>query len=120
MGSHERNVLGRRFGKHIQSLRCARGFTQEMLAEASDLSPDTIRRLESRSHCFAPSLLTISKLCKGLGISMGTLFMAFDMRDAHRRAEEVVDSIDFLAEDEVEALLRFFLLLKRRGSGDAA
>lgn len=92
-----------------------------MLAEASDLAPDTVRRLESRRHCFAPSLLTVAKLCKGLEISMGMLFTTFDKRDwrdRHRRAEEVVDSLDFLEEDEVEVLLRFFRLLKRRSPDD--
>lgn len=46
------------FGSHVRMLRCARGLTQEVLAELSKLSADTIRRLERGS--FSPSLDTLS------------------------------------------------------------
>ena len=51
--------------------------TQEQLAERSGLAADTIRRLEKSN--FSPSLKTLRKLCAGLGISLGTLFQAFEL-----------------------------------------
>src|SRR5690606_37047487 len=57
---------GRPFGQHVRSLRRARGQTQEVLADRSGLSTDTIRRLEHGS--FSPSLETLKKLCTGRGL----------------------------------------------------
>ncbi|MFO7568117.1 MAG: helix-turn-helix transcriptional regulator [Enhygromyxa sp.] len=73
------------FGKHVKSLRRARGHTQEVLAERSGLSPDTIRRLEHGS--FSPSLDTLRKLCVGLGISLSCLFETFELGDHNPRRE---------------------------------
>ncbi|HLT35877.1 MAG TPA: helix-turn-helix transcriptional regulator, partial [Enhygromyxa sp.] len=50
-------MSGRPFGRHVRSLRRARGMTQEVLAQRSGLSADTIRRLEHGS--FSPSLETL-------------------------------------------------------------
>lgn len=68
---------GKRFGGHVRSLRRARGQTQEVLAERSGLSADTIRRLEHGS--FSPSLETLRKLCVGLDLMMSTLFESFEL-----------------------------------------
>ena len=76
------------FGKHIKSLRRARGMTQEDLAERSGLSADTIRRLEQGA--FSPSLGTLAKLCTGLVLTLTTLFEAFDLGDRNDR-QELVD-----------------------------
>ncbi|HLT36771.1 MAG TPA: helix-turn-helix transcriptional regulator, partial [Enhygromyxa sp.] len=62
---------GRHFGRHVRSLRRARGMTQEVLAQRSGLSADTIRRLEHGS--FSPSLETLRKLCHGLDLMLSTL-----------------------------------------------
>src|SRR5690606_7624100 len=79
---------GREFGKHVRSLRRARGMTQEVLAERSGLSADTIRRLEHGS--FSPSLETLRKLCLGLDLRLSSMFEAFELgtRDETR---ELVD-----------------------------
>ena len=50
----------RNFGRHIRSLRKARGMTQERLAEKCGVAVDTIRRLETGS--FSPSLDTLTKV----------------------------------------------------------
>ena len=73
------------FGKHVRSLRRARGQTQEDLAHTSGLSADTIRRLEHGS--FSPSLTTLVKLCKGLGLRLSTLFEAFELGTVDERRE---------------------------------
>src|SRR5690606_31169914 len=68
---------GRPFGQHVRSLRRARGMTQEVLAERSRLSADTIRRLEHGS--FSPSLDTLKKLCTGLSLPLSRLFESFEL-----------------------------------------
>lgn len=79
-----------RFGRHVRSLRKARGLTQEALAERSGLSADTIRRLEHGG--FSPSLDTVTKLCAGLDLMASTLFMSFEtgVRD---QAQELIDLV---------------------------
>jgi len=51
--------------------------TQEVLAERSRLSADTIRRLEHGS--FSPSLDTLKKLCTGLSLPLSRLFESFEL-----------------------------------------
>lgn len=75
------------FGKYVKRLREARGMTQEQLAERAGLAADTIRRLEYTD--FSPSLRTLRKLCKALGISVGTLFSGFEMSEAEPSYEEL-------------------------------
>ena len=68
------------FGKYVKRLREVRGLTQEELAERTDLAADTVRRLERQE--FSPSLRTLRKLCRGLGISVGVLFTGFELPEA--------------------------------------
>ena len=79
---------GRNFGRHVRSLRRARGMTQEVLAERSALSADTIRRLEHGS--FSPSLETLRKLCVGLDLMLSTLFESFEL-GARNESRELAD-----------------------------
>lgn len=81
---------GRNFGRHVRSLRRARGMTQEVLAERSGLSADTIRRLEHGS--FSPSLDTLRKLCVGLDLMLSTLFESFEL-GARNETRELIDLI---------------------------
>ena len=74
-----RCVDKRAFGRHVRQLRRARGQTQEALAEGTQLSADTIRRLEHGS--FSPSLETLGKVCDGLDLDLSTLFGSFELRD---------------------------------------
>lgn len=62
--------------------------TQEVLAERSGLSADTIRRLEHGS--FSPSLETLRKLCSGLDLQLSTLFESYEL-GARDEARELVD-----------------------------
>lgn len=79
---------GRSFGRHVRSLRRARGMTQEVLAERCGLSADTIRRLEHGS--FSPSLDTLRKLCAGLDLMLSTLFESYEL-GARNEARELID-----------------------------
>lgn len=71
------DAFGIEFGRHVRSLRRARGFTQAVLAERAGLSEDTIRRLEHGT--FSPSLRTVNQLVGGLGLPLRTLFEAMDV-----------------------------------------
>jgi transcriptional regulator with XRE-family HTH domain len=65
------------FGAHVKRLREVRRLTQEQLAERSGLASDTIRRLEHQD--FSPSLRTLRKICKGMGLSLGAMFTSFEL-----------------------------------------
>nr|WP_258183095.1 helix-turn-helix transcriptional regulator [Enhygromyxa salina] len=95
------------FGQHVKRLREARSLTQEQLAERSDLAPDTIRRLEHQD--FSPSLKTLRKVCRGLKISLTTLFASFELSHPH----PVVNDIAALLGDRSEATCRAALRLLR-------
>lgn len=66
----------KRFGRHLRSLRTARGLTQEGLAERADLSADTVRRLEAGA--FSPSMVTMVKVSKGLRLRFSTIMTSFE------------------------------------------
>jgi transcriptional regulator with XRE-family HTH domain len=72
-----REAGGRGFGRHVRTLRKARGLTQDALAERCGLSTDTIRRLEQGS--FSPSLNTLRKLAGGLDLLLSTLFEGYEL-----------------------------------------
>ena len=59
------------FGRRVKALRVERGWTQEQMAEYADLSSDGVRRLEYGQY--NPSLATLKKVAKGLGIPIGVL-----------------------------------------------
>lgn len=65
------------FGRYVRRLREVRNLTQDRLAELSDLTGDTIRRLEH--HQFSPSLRTLYKVCNGLNITLSALFVSFEL-----------------------------------------
>lgn len=96
-------MSGPTFGKHVRSLRRARGMTQEVLAERSGLSADTIRRLEHGS--FSPSLETLRKLCDGLGMRLGSLFESYDL-GARDETQELVDLVACRTTAEIELAIR--------------
>lgn len=84
----DEDQLNRHFGRHVRSLRRARGMTQEVLAIRSGLSADTIRRLEHGN--FSPSLDTLRKLCLGLDLMLSTLFESYEC-GGEGETREIVD-----------------------------
>lgn len=89
---------GPKFGRHVRSLRRARGLTQEVLAERSGLSADTIRRLEHGA--FSPSLETLRKLCVGLDLNLSTLFEGFEL-GTRNEGRELADLLAFRTSREL-------------------
>lgn len=86
-----RTSLRRKFGENVRALRHSRGLTQEVLAERCDLSVDAVRRIEWGT--ISPSLDTLSKLGRGLAISLRTLFDTFE----RERRDDVAELCDFLS-----------------------
>lgn len=102
------NEYAREFGKHVRSLRRARGITQDVLAQRSGVSADTIRRIEHGS--FSASIDTLRKLCSGLGLQPSTLFESFELgRNDERR--ELLDLISSRSPRELTMLARVIRVL---------
>ncbi len=68
-------------------MREVRRLTQEELAERSDLAADTIRRLEHQE--FSPSLRTLRKVCRGLGLSISAMFNSFQLEHPSERLARI-------------------------------
>ncbi|HVI00878.1 MAG TPA: helix-turn-helix transcriptional regulator [Enhygromyxa sp.] len=96
------------FGKHVRSLRRARGVTQDALANRSGLSADTIRRIEHGS--FSASIDTLRKLCAGLGVAPSTLFESFELGRTDER-RELFDLISSRGSDELALVARVVRVL---------
>ena len=60
-----------RFGAAVQKLRFGRGFSQEELAERANLHRSYVADIERGAR--NPTLITIKKLAKGLGVSNADL-----------------------------------------------
>lgn len=102
------DIDGVRFGQHVRSLRLARGFTQEALAERAGLSPDTIRRLEAGG--FSPSLATLVKMARGLDLRLSTLISAYELWTVPVE-QEVADLLVGRTEDKVRLALEVLKVL---------
>ena len=62
----------KKFGINLKKLRLAKGFSQEELANSSEVSLPQITRIER--GVVNPTLCTIKSLAKGLEIRTGDLF----------------------------------------------
>ena len=109
-----RCVDKRAFGRHVRQLRRARGQTQEVLAEDTGLSADTIRRLEHGS--FSPSLETLGKVCNGLDLQLSTLFGSFELRDRDID-REVADALMGLSDCQRDTVLKIARHLRDHALG---
>ena len=59
------------FGRKLRRMRLQNEWSQEQLAERSELSYDTIRRMEAGR--FGPSLKTLRKLSEAFGLAIADL-----------------------------------------------
>lgn len=91
------------FGRHVRSLRRARGLTQDRLAASSGIAVDSVRRIEQGR--FAPSLTTLVGLCRGLGLRMSTLFEAFEVGERDEQAE-LIDLVAGRSRRQLEMAIR--------------
>jgi len=65
-------TIKKKFGVHLFLLRNAAGMTQSRLAEITNLSVDSISRIERGER--APSLESIEKISNALKVSLSALF----------------------------------------------
>lgn len=86
----ERPQAGLTVGEYVRKLRLARALTQESLAERASLSTDTVRRIEGER--MSPTIDTIRKLCRGLDVSLATLFAGLEQG----RRDDVAELADYL------------------------
>src|SRR5690554_3811973 len=82
--------------------------TQELLAQRSDLSPDTIRRMEHGS--FSPSIQTLRKLCIGFKLQLSTLFESLELGHGDER-RELLDLLSGRSPAELARLARIMRFL---------
>lgn len=61
-----------KFGERVKELRTRQGFTQEQFSYQCDINRTYMGAIERGEKC--PSLLTITKIAKGLNISLKELF----------------------------------------------
>ena len=65
-----------KFGQRVRELRVAAGFTQESLAEASDLHPNYVGRVERGERNV--SLLNIAAIARALHVTVSDLLRGVD------------------------------------------
>ena len=91
--------------------------TQEVIAERSGLSADTIRRLEHGN--FSPSLDTLRKLCDGLDLMLSTLFASFEIGEADH-GSEIADLLSKMTPRKLRLSLRLLRSLAEDDEDEAA
>jgi len=65
----------KKLGEHIKKIRELKGITAAELARRCFMEKPNIHKLENGK--FNPSAFYLSKICKGLGISLQELFSGF-------------------------------------------
>lgn len=96
----------KKIGKFIAKKRQAKGFTQETLAEALDISNRSVSKWE-RGICL-PDAKNMSNLCKTLGITYNELLNGTDasQHDANLSADQTVACVITYAEKQLTRLRR--------------
>lgn len=70
--SEEDRISGRVLGARLREMRLQAGISAQALAEASEVSIDTIRSLET-GRVAAPSFMTIARIAGALSLSLDEL-----------------------------------------------
>lgn len=96
-------IDAKQFGQHLRSLRKARGRTQRQLARASDLSADTVRRIELGT--MSASIQSIAKFAAGLELPLSTVFESYELGDLDER-KALVNFLANCSASEVHLILR--------------
>ncbi len=103
--ANKKNTL-RAIGIRIAEMRYAKGFTQQQLAEKSELSLIYIGSIEQGRRC--GSLFTYEKIVTALGFTMNDLFSDdFCYPTSIPLAKEVSEALAACNQIEQEAVLQF-------------
>jgi transcriptional regulator with XRE-family HTH domain len=79
-----------RLGARIKALRKSRGFSQEQLAEKSEITPKYLSRLEVGQQ--SPSIETLGKLAEALNVELWEL-CDFGHEGTHKELQETLRKI---------------------------
>ena len=104
--------LKRRFGKHVQGLRDAKGLTQEQLADRIGRSVDTVGNIERGVN--ATRIEVAYQIAKELDVGLSDLF-AFDptrIATAVPSRDAVAPILDMLADCDDETVRRLTDLMR--------
>lgn len=102
------------FGSEVRRRRRAQGLTLEQLAERSGLSPNYIASLETDPRR-DPSVSTVSKLAKGLGVHLVELLGGSAAGGLSPEGREVAGLLTELSPETRKAFLQLLHSLPRRG-----
>ena len=71
MKNMKREDIIRIFAENLRAERARRQFSQEVLAEKADITPEYLARIEHEKY--SPSLVVILRLAKALGVTIDKL-----------------------------------------------
>ena len=71
MKNMKREDIIRIFAENLRAERARRQFSQEVLAEKADITPEYLARIEHEKY--SPSLVVIVRLAKALGVTIDKL-----------------------------------------------
>jgi len=98
-----KNGIGVNIGNRIRELRDARGFSQAILAEKCLKSVETISNFERGKTI--PSVTTLEKLAKVLGVDIRSLFEFSSQSDKKSKAAlNIEDRLQLLSSDDQETI----------------
>ena len=91
-------------GKRIKEIRKNCGYTQEKLAELTDIDITTLSGIESGRHF--PSLVTLERIAKNLDVAMVTLFDFNQHMSLDEMKNIIKNSIDIISDDDVKLIFK--------------
>ena len=91
--------------KKIESERLKRNWSEYTLAQNSNLTQSTISTWYSKQ--LQPSIASIEKICKGLGISLSQFFSENDIcSDLTPEQKEIFTLLEILSPEQKKALIQ--------------
>ena len=96
----------KRGGQAIQRIRKERGMTQEDLADKSDITSNTVSRIER--GLLIPALPTLIDICNALGTGADSILAAYITADTPIRwslLAKKLDGLDADKQDKIETVL---------------
>ncbi|MEV8373633.1 helix-turn-helix transcriptional regulator [Kribbella sp. NPDC056861] len=82
--SEDDRASGRELGARLRESRLQAGLSAQALAEASEVSIDTVRSLEI-GRVAAPSFMTIARIAGALGVSLDELLASIKRAPERKR-----------------------------------
>ncbi len=68
----DKEYLLEKLAENIRVERARKHFSQELLAEKADITPQHLYRIENAKVC--PTILVVANIAKALNVSLDTLF----------------------------------------------